>query len=70
MEVRSRAREYPSQLRAHLMKGTWRDSNRLLGRMGDMGGEDLMVRNAVSSWKQWVGQIDKTIGGFGDEELQ
>jgi DinB superfamily len=35
-----------------------------------MGVENLMVRNAVSSWKQWVGQIDKTIGGFGDEELQ
>ena len=28
-----------------------------------MGAENLMVRNAVSSWKQWVGQIDKTIGG-------
>jgi hypothetical protein len=35
-----------------------------------MGVENLMVRNAVSSWKQWVGQIDKTIGGLGDEELQ
>jgi hypothetical protein len=37
---------------------------------GDLGGENLMVRSAVGSWKQWVGQIDKTIGGFGDEELQ
>ena len=35
-----------------------------------MGGQDLMVRNAVNSWKQVVGQVDKTIGGFGDEELQ
>jgi uncharacterized damage-inducible protein DinB len=32
--------------------------------------ENVMVGNAVSSWKQWVGQIDKTIGAFGDEELQ
>ena len=38
--------------------------------MVDMGVENVMVRNAVSSWKQWVAQIDKTIGGFGDEELQ
>ena len=38
--------------------------------MGEMGVENVMVRNAVSSWKQWVAQIDKTIGGFGDEELQ
>ena len=22
------------------------------------------------AWKQWVGQIDKTIGALGDEELQ
>ena len=35
-----------------------------------MGGENLMVRNAVNSWKQVVAQVDKTIGGFGDEELQ
>ena len=35
-----------------------------------MGSENVMVRNAVSSWKQWVGQVDKTIGAFGDEELQ
>jgi hypothetical protein len=35
-----------------------------------MGAEDLVVKSAVGSWKQWVGQIDKTIGGFGDEELQ
>jgi hypothetical protein len=38
--------------------------------MVDMGGENVMVRNAVSSWKQVVGQVDKTIGAFGDEELQ
>jgi hypothetical protein len=38
--------------------------------MGDMGGENLMVKNAVSSWKQTVAQVDKTIAGFGDEELQ
>ncbi|HEX3121523.1 MAG TPA: DinB family protein [Candidatus Acidoferrum sp.] len=38
--------------------------------MGDMGGENVMVRNAVSSWRQVVGQVDKTIGAFGDEELQ
>jgi hypothetical protein len=37
---------------------------------GDVGAEKVMVGNAVSSWKQWVGQIDKTIGAFGDEELQ
>jgi hypothetical protein len=35
-----------------------------------MSGDDLMVKNAMGSWKQWVGQIDKTIGAFGDEELQ
>jgi hypothetical protein len=35
-----------------------------------MGREDLMVRNAVRSWKQVVRQVDKTIGAFGDEELQ
>ena len=29
-----------------------------------------MVRNAVNSWKQVVAQTDKTIGAFGDEELQ
>ena len=38
--------------------------------MAEMGAENVMVGNAVSSWKQWVGQIDKTIGAFGDEELQ
>jgi uncharacterized damage-inducible protein DinB len=38
--------------------------------MGDMGGENVMVRNALNSWKQVVGQVDKTIGAFGDEELQ
>jgi DinB superfamily len=38
--------------------------------MGDMGVENVMVGSAVGSWKQWVGQVDKTIGGFGDEELQ
>jgi hypothetical protein len=38
--------------------------------MGDMGVESVMVRNALSSWKQVVGQVDKTIGAFGDEELQ
>ena len=35
-----------------------------------MSVENVMVGNAVGSWKQWVGQIDQTIGGFGDEELQ
>jgi hypothetical protein len=35
-----------------------------------MGGENLMVGNALDSWKQVVGQVDKTIGAFGDEELQ
>jgi DinB superfamily len=35
-----------------------------------MGVENVMVRNAVGSWKQVVGQVDKVIGGFGDEELQ
>jgi DinB superfamily len=35
-----------------------------------MGLENVMVGNAVGSWKQWVAQIDKTIGAFGDEELQ
>ena len=35
-----------------------------------MGAENLMVKNAVSSWKQTVAQVDKTIAGFGDEELQ
>jgi hypothetical protein len=35
-----------------------------------MGVENLMVRNALGSWKQWVGQIDKAIGALGDEEMQ
>jgi hypothetical protein len=35
-----------------------------------MSAENVMVKNAVGSWKQWVAQIDKTIGAFGDEELQ
>lgn len=35
-----------------------------------MGVENVMVRNALGSWKQVVGQVDKVIGAFGDEELQ
>src|SRR5882757_3716354 len=35
-----------------------------------MSVENVVVRNAVNSWKQVVGQVDKTIGAFGDEELQ
>ena len=35
-----------------------------------MAVENVMVRNALNSWKQVLGQVDKTIGAFGDEELQ
>jgi hypothetical protein len=35
-----------------------------------MSVETLMVGNALNSWKQVVGQVDKTIGAFEDEELQ
>ena len=35
-----------------------------------MGGENVMVKNAVGSWKQWVGQIDKTIGALGELKIE
>jgi len=35
-----------------------------------MSVETLMVGNALNSWKQVLGQVDKTIGAFEDEELQ
>jgi hypothetical protein len=35
-----------------------------------MSGENVMVRSSLNSWKQVLGQVDKTIGAFGDEELQ
>lgn len=35
-----------------------------------MAGGNVMLRNALNSWKQVLGQVDKTIGAFGDEELQ
>jgi hypothetical protein len=38
--------------------------------MIEMSSETLMVRNALNSWKQVLGQVDKALSGFGDEELQ
>ena len=35
-----------------------------------MGAENIVVANALNSWKQVMGQVDKTVGAFGDEELQ
>jgi hypothetical protein len=35
-----------------------------------MDAENVVVRNALNSWKQVLAQTDKTLAAFGDEELQ
>jgi hypothetical protein len=35
-----------------------------------MNAEEIMVQNALSSWKQVMGQVDKTLASLGDEDLQ